>query len=103
MGEVQNGKGTACNGTFAAGTQSAQAKHMEIDLLIGVFTKKRMELLKEINREPNRTMYEISKTLGRDYKNVHQDVVKLERVGFISNDDGLRIVAESLNIQLILD
>lgn len=81
----------------------SEAHKIRVDALIGVFTKKRTELLIEINRAPSRTVYEIAKLLGRDYKNVHQDIVRLESVGLVSNNDGLRINTAGLKLQLIVD
>ena|SRR3990167_10038114 len=48
-----------------------------------VFTKNRIEVLKVIISEQPKSIYEISKIVKRDFKNVHSDVKFLAEIGLI--------------------
>ena len=48
-----------------------------------MLTEKRLELLKTIKDEKPASVYELSKILDRDLKNVLQDISYLEEVGII--------------------
>lgn len=49
-----------------------------------IFSKNRIEVLKVIINEHPKSIYEISKILKRDFKNVHSDVKFLEEIGLIA-------------------
>lgn len=51
--------------------------------LLGVLTPKRWELVERLKKEGAMTVYGLSKSLERDYKNVHGDVKALEALGII--------------------
>src|SRR3989338_6541269 len=48
-----------------------------------IFSKNRIEVLKAIITEQPKSIYEISKIVNRDFKNVHSDVKFLEEIGLI--------------------
>jgi predicted transcriptional regulator len=61
------------------------------DALARVMTTKRFELLRHLHRNPAASVAALARSLGRDYKRVHEDVEALESAGLIERDeDGLR-------------
>ena len=55
-----------------------------IDELRRVLTEKRLELMLAISRERPASIHDLAKIVGRDYKNVSNDVALLERLGLVS-------------------
>lgn len=55
-------------------------------------TGKRLELLRHLHARPASSVADLARTLGRDYKRVHEDVEILERAGLVQRPDegGLR-------------
>jgi predicted transcriptional regulator len=49
-----------------------------------ILTKNRLEILIYLNRHEPKSIYELAKGIGRDFKNVHGDVRKLAKLGLIS-------------------
>ena len=59
--------------------------------LARVLTGKRLELLRQLRRQPVPSIAELARVLGRDYKRVHADVEALAAAGLIDRTpDGLR-------------
>ena len=59
--------------------------------LAKVMTEKRFELLRHLHRFPAASVAALARSLGRDYKRVHEDVEALSAVGLIERDKtGLR-------------
>jgi predicted transcriptional regulator len=58
--------------------------------LYSAITDKRLELLRHIAQHEDDTLniHQLSRALGRDYKNVHVDVKALEALGLIERSDG---------------
>ncbi|MBL4835991.1 MAG: hypothetical protein JKY34_00315 [Kordiimonadaceae bacterium] len=50
------------------------------------FTNKRMELLSFLKKNPCRSMRELSRATGRDFKNINEDVHALIDAGVIQKD-----------------
>jgi predicted transcriptional regulator len=71
-----------------------------LETLLSVLTTRRLELLKVLHESGPSSVRALAKKLNRDYKNVHQDVALLEKVGLIQRKDGKanapweRIIAE---------
>ena|SRR5208283_2669612 len=71
-----------------------------LETLLGVLTTRRLELLKVLHESGPSSVRALAKKLNRDYKNVHQDIALLEKVGLIQRKDGKvnapwkRIIAE---------
>lgn len=60
------------------------------DTLIRTLTPKRLDLLRHLHRHPAASVAELARTLGRDYKRVHEDVERLTAMGLVArNDQGL--------------
>lgn len=49
-----------------------------------ILTKNRVEILIYLNHHSPKSIYELAKGLGRDFKNVHSDVKKLANLDLIS-------------------
>ena len=71
-----------------------------LETLLSVLTTRRLELLKVLHESGPSSVRALAKKLNRDYKNVHQDIALLEKVGLIQRKDGKvnapweRIIAE---------
>ena len=62
-------------------------------MLASVLTPKRLELMKVLRQKGLLSIRALSKQVGRDYKNVHTDVIALEAVDLIQRtEDGLLVV-----------
>lgn len=54
--------------------------------LVQVLTGKRLELIRHLHRHPARTVADLARALGRDYKRVHEDVERLAAAGLLIRD-----------------
>lgn len=54
--------------------------------LASVMTDKRHELLKHLHQHPAASIRGLARSLGRDYKRVHEDVSALAEVGLVERD-----------------
>jgi len=55
--------------------------------MFSTLSQKRVELLHTLRGMDRVSIYALAKTLGRDYKNVRQDVVLLEKYGLVERDE----------------
>jgi predicted transcriptional regulator len=55
--------------------------------LTKVLTGKRLELLRHLHRSPAPSIAALARSLGRDYKRVHEDVEVLVAAGLIDRSD----------------
>lgn len=63
----------------------------DLETMMATLSPKRLALLRQVHRQPARTVAELAKTLGRDYKRVHDDVSALSRAGLVVRDEhGIR-------------
>ena len=67
--------------------------------LSSVMTDKRHALLTHLHRQPEKSIRALSRSLGRDFKRVHEDVVSLENAGLIERDDDGSLSARYEQIQ----
>ncbi|MCX7175172.1 MAG: hypothetical protein NT159_14885 [Proteobacteria bacterium] len=75
-----------------------------LEAMISTLSPKRLELLKRVRRQPANTVAELAKTLGRDYKRVHDDVSALTHAGLIVRDEnGIRAPYDSVQAIVSLD
>lgn len=75
----------------------------DIDLLRKVLSNEKARILNILKNEEVRSIYDLARRLGRDFKAVHSDLKVLERFGFIefhSEKNGQR---ESLKPVLIVE
>jgi predicted transcriptional regulator len=64
---------------------------LDLPLLLRTLTPARWDLLDRLRQAGALSIYELSKRLQRDYKNVHTDVTALARIGLISRANDGRI------------
>ena len=68
-----------------------------------VLTGKRMEMLRHLRRHPAPSVLALARSLGRDYRRVHDDVEALAGAGLIEKDDrGVRTEFDVLHTDIIL-
>jgi len=60
----------------------------DLSSMLSALTPKRIELLREVHREPAQSVKALADRLGRDYKRVHEDVETLAASGLLRRDDG---------------
>jgi predicted transcriptional regulator len=65
----------------------------DFSMLIAMLTPRRLELLKQLRQMGPTSVRALSKSLSRDYKNVHTDVASLEEAGLIARNEENLIVA----------
>jgi predicted transcriptional regulator len=59
--------------------------------LSSTMTGKRLELLRHLHRKPEASVAALARSLGRDYKRVHEDIEALAAVGLVERGaDGLK-------------
>ena len=79
-----------------------------LDTVAKIFSKTRMQILKAILNEGPKSIYELAKVVGRDFKNVHTDVKLLADIGLIELKEtgdsrkGLQPIAKYSGINLDL-
>lgn len=56
--------------------------------LLGTLSDERLRLLKDVRREGAASVRQLAERLGRDYKNVHEDVERLTAAGLLERKDG---------------
>lgn len=56
------------------------------EALAAVMTTRRFEVLRHLRRRPERSIAALARSLGRDYKRVHEDVEALVAAGLIDRD-----------------
>ncbi len=68
-----------------------------------VLTGKRMEMRRHLRRHPAPSVLALARSLGRDYRRVHDDVEALAGAGLIEKDDrGVRTEFDVLHTDIIL-
>ncbi|AIB12253.1 hypothetical protein ABAZ39_09610 [Azospirillum argentinense] len=77
----------------------ASVNFADWDTLTRTLTAKRLELLRHLHRHPTASINALAKALGRDYRNVHADVVALVSAGLIERDAAGGLTAEYNTIQ----
>jgi predicted transcriptional regulator len=75
-----------------------------LEAMMTTLSPKRLALLKHVHQHPAHTIAALAKTLGRDYKRVHDDVSALAHAGLIIRDeDGIRAPYDSVQATVSLD
>lgn len=67
---------------------SPQLNFATFKQLHATLTEKRMELLRHVAENENLNIRQLAQELGRDYKNVHDDVSRLCELGLLEKQDG---------------
>lgn len=60
----------------------------DLATLLTALTPKRLDLLRYVRHHEVRTIRALATDLHRDYKNVHNDVEELTRLGLLARSDG---------------
>jgi len=64
-------------------------------------TPRRLEMVRFLRRHPTTSVADLARHLGRDYKNVHEDVDALATAGLIEREGrSLRAVADEIVLKL---
>lgn len=73
------------------------------EALASVMTTRRFEMLRHLHRHPEASVAALARSLGRDYKRVHEDVEALAKVGLIQRSDrGLRADYDEIRTSIAL-
>jgi predicted transcriptional regulator len=59
---------------------------LDAQTLLDTLSPRRLDLLRHVRQHGARNTRELALALGRDYKNVHQDVAILESIGLLLRD-----------------
>ena len=59
---------------------------LNIQTMLDTLSPRRLELLRHVRQHGASNVRELAQALGRDYKNVHQDVAVLEATGLLIRD-----------------
>lgn len=59
----------------------------DLESMMSTLSPKRLALLRHVHRHPARTVADLAKILGRDYKRVHEDIAALVHAGLIVRDE----------------
>jgi len=68
-----------------------QERHVtfpDLPSMLNALTPKRLELLRDVHREPAPSVKALATRLGRDYKRVYEDVETLAASGLLQREDG---------------
>jgi len=60
----------------------------DLPAMLNALSPRRLELLRDVHREPAPSVRALAERLGRDYKRVHEDVETLTASGLLQRDDG---------------
>ena len=60
----------------------------DLSAMLNALSPKRLELLRDVHRQPAPSVKALAERLGRDYKRVHEDVETLAATGLLLRDDG---------------
>ena len=60
----------------------------DLPSMLNALTPKRLELLRDVHREPASSVKALAARLGRDYKRVYEDVETLAASGLLKREDG---------------
>ena len=79
---------------------------LDVKTMLDALSPRRLDLLRYVRQHEARNVRELAIALGRDYKNVHQDVALLEAAGLLQRD-GRKLTAPwdelQANVSLMAD
>lgn len=81
------------------GGEKVRERHLtfpDLPTLLNALTPKRLELLRDVRREPAPSVRALAERLDRDYKRVHEDVETLARIGLLTRED--RVIAAPYDV-----
>lgn len=73
------------------------------EVFTATMTPKRLELVRLVHREPQASIAALARSLGRDYKRVHEDVEALAAAGVLVREEGaLRAPYDAIRAEVAL-
>ncbi len=63
--------------------QETHVTFLDVQTMLDTLSPRRLELLRHVRQQEAGNVRELAQALGRDYKNVHQDVAILESAGLL--------------------
>lgn len=76
----------------------------DLETMIATLSPKRLALLRHVRQHPAATIAALARTLGRDYKRVHEDVTALVHAGLLLRDEhGISAPYNSVQATVSLD
>jgi predicted transcriptional regulator len=70
----------------------------DLETMMSTLSPKRLALLRHVHQHPAKTVAELAKDLGRDYRRIHDDVSALSHAGLIVRDEhGIRAPYDSVH------
>ena len=70
----------------------AHITFLDVQTMFETLSPRRLDLLRHVRQHGAGNVRELAQTLGRDYKNVHQDVATLQSAGLLVRD-GRKLIA----------
>ncbi len=73
------------------GGEKVRERHVtfpDLPAMLNALSPKRLELLRDVHRQPAPSVKALAERLGRDYKRVHEDVETLAASGLLRREDG---------------
>lgn len=108
--ELSSEGGTIISGLFSKKSKKAYFSKEDVELLRKLLSNEKSKILYFLRKEEPSSIYNLAKTLKRDFKSVYQDLKILERFGFlefVSEKKGKRVSLKpellADEIQLIID
>lgn len=74
-----------------------------LDGLSALLTGERYRLLRHLHNQPEPSVSALARSLGRQFRRVHGDVVALEIAGLVDRSEGVvRATADRIRVEIIL-
>lgn len=81
----------------------AHLTFLDLETLVATLSPKRLALLRHVRQHPAENIAALAKSVGRDYKRVHEDVVTLVHTGLLERDEqGIRAPYDSVHTEVSL-
>jgi predicted transcriptional regulator len=76
---------------------------LDLETMVSTLSPKRLALLRHVRQQPAENVAVLAKSLGRDYKRVHEDVTVLVHAGLLERDvQGIRAPYDSVHTEVSL-
>ena len=76
---------------------------LDLETMVSTLSPKRLALLRYVRQHPAQNVATLAKSLGRDYKRVHEDVAALVHAGLLERDaHGIRAPYDSVHTEVSL-
>ncbi len=76
---------------------------LDLETMVSTLSPKRLALLRHVRQHPAKNIAALARSLGRDYKRVHEDVAALVHAGLLERDiPGIRAPYDSVHTEISL-